>query len=104
MPVWMRGRLALARALPQASMSRGHGARKGADGGSLDLAADQLHRLEVFGRGSGIARLDDVHVQLRQLPGDHEFLAAAQARSGGLLAVPQGGVEYGYFFRHGVVH
>ena len=68
--------------------------------GPVDLLADQLHGLEVFGRRVGIAGLDDVHAQLRQLPGDHELLAAAQARARGLLAIAQRGIEYGYFFGH----
>ena len=62
--------------------------------------ADELDGLEIFGRGVGIAGLDDVDVQLRQLPGDHELLAAAEARAGGLLAVSQRGIEYGYFIGH----
>ena len=81
-----------------------HGAGERADGGPLNLAANQLDGLEVFGRRVGIARLDDVHVQQRQLSGDGELLAAPQARSGGLFSVSQGSVEYGDFFRHGVVH
>ncbi len=78
----------------------GHGARQGADRRALDLLRDALDGLEIFGRRGGIAGLDHVHVQPRQLRGDRELLPASQAGSGGLLAVAQGGVEYRYFFGH----
>ncbi len=52
-------------------------AGKSADGRSLDLLTDELDGLEVFRRRRRVARLDHVDVQLRQLPGDHELLAAA---------------------------
>ena len=82
----------------------GYRTREGADGGSPDFAADHLHGFEIFGRGVRIAGLDHIHIQLRQLPGDDEFLPASQAGAGGLFSVPQCRVEYGYFFRHGLVH
>ena len=100
MPVWMRGRLALARALPQASISSGTARERAQIVGPSISCADQLDGLEIFGRRGGIAGLDDVDVQPRQLPGDHELLPAAQARAGGLLAVAQRGVEDGYFIGH----
>ena len=78
----------------------GHGARKGADGRAFDFLRDEPDGLEIFRRGRRIAGLDDVHVQLRQLPGDDEFLAAAEARAGGLLAISQRGIEYRYFLGH----
>ena len=63
---------------------RGHGAGERADRGSLNLPANQLYGLEILGRRIGIARLDHVHFQLRQLPGDDQLLAASQAGSGSL--------------------
>jgi hypothetical protein len=56
--------------------------------------------LEVFRRRRRITGFDDVHIQPGQLPGDGEFLAASEAGAGGLLAVPQRGIEYGNFFGH----
>ena len=98
MPVWMRGRRALASALPQASISTATARDKRADSGAFDFPRDQLHGLEIFGRRAGIAGFDDVHVQQRQLSRDGEFFPAAQPRAGRLFAVTQGGIEYGYFF------
>ena len=91
---------ALASALPQASMSLGHGAGKGADRGPLDLARRSVDGLEILRRRGGISGLDHVHVERRQLPGDDELLPASKARAGRLFAVPQGGVEHRYFFGH----
>jgi len=60
-----------------------------------------LHGFETFRRRRGIAGFDDVHFQARQLAGDHELLPAAQPRAGGLLTIPQRGVEYGDSIGHG---
>ena len=43
--------------------------------GPLTCSAIELGGLELRGRGDGKARLDDVHAQHRELPGDLEFLA-----------------------------
>src|ERR1019366_5632637 len=75
----------------------GYGPGERADRGSLDLPADPLHRLEILGRRVRITRLDHIHVQQRQLPGDDQFLTASQARASSLLAVSPCGVEYRYF-------
>ena len=98
------GTLALGQSFAAGLDVGGDGTRERADGGPLDLAANQLHGLEILGRGVRIARFDHVHVQLCQLPGEDEFLAAPQAGSGGLFSVSQGGVEYRDFFRHDVAH
>src|ERR1022692_4904416 len=85
----MRGRLPLASAFPQASISDGTARDKAQiTGPSISCASsctaskssgdfEQLHGFEVFRRRRGIAGFDDVHVQPRQLPGDHELLPAA---------------------------
>jgi hypothetical protein len=56
-----------------------------------------LDGLGIFGGGAGIAGLDDIHMEQRQLPGDGEFLPAAKPGAGRLFAVSQSGVEYRYF-------
>ena len=60
----------------------------------------QLNGFEIFGRRAGITGFDHVDVQPRQLPGDHELLAAAEARAGGLLAIAQRRVEDSDFVGH----
>ena len=97
MPVWIRGRFALARALPQASMSLGHGPRQRANHRPFDLLRDQLDGLEIARRRIGISRLDNVDLKPRQLPGQGHLVARSQARPGRLFAVSQCRVEHRYF-------
>ena len=73
------------------------GPGEGANSGSGNFGRDPLDGRGVLGGGAGIAGFNHVHVQCRELPGDGEFLAAAQACSGSLFAIAQGGVEYGNF-------
>ena len=77
-----------------------NGARQGADRGSFNFLRDQPNSLEIFGRRRGIAGLDDVDLEPRQLPGDGQLLAASEAGSGRLLAISQGRVKDRYFFGH----
>ncbi len=55
----------------------------------LDRGRDRAHRLEVARRCNGEARLDDVHVQARNLPGHLHLLFHPHARAGTLLPVAQ---------------
>ncbi len=77
-----------------------HRAGQGADDGALDLAGDELHGLEVLRRRGRIARLDDVDVQPRQLPGDGQLLPASETGAGRLLAISQRRVEYSHLIGH----
>ena len=94
--VWMRGRSASRTASHARSTSVGIGARQAGDHGSMDLAGDRLHGLEVAGRGDREARLDDVDAQARELVGDLELLGRVQRDARRLLAVAQRGVEDQY--------
>ncbi len=71
----------------------GDGARETADGRPVDLLRDLADGLEVVGRGCGIAGFDHVDLEQGELAGDGEFLFAAEARSGRLFTVSEGGVE-----------
>ena len=59
----------------------------------LDRPGDRLHRLEVARRSDREARLDNVHVQPRQLSCDLHFFLQAHAGARTLLAVSQRRVE-----------
>ena len=83
----MRGRGALASALPQASISLATARDSAQMAGPSISRAISCDGFEVLRRRVRIAGFDDVHVQLRQLPGDRDFLAASQAGAGGLFAV-----------------
>ena len=72
-------------------------------GGDLrppDLPGHGFHRFEVPPGGEGKPGLDDVHVQELQLPGNLQLFVHIEAGPGGLLAVPERGVEDIYFFGH----
>jgi hypothetical protein len=43
--------------------------------------------------GGGEARLDDIHAQAFQLPGDADLLVLGHGGAGALLAVAQSGIE-----------
>ena len=60
---------------------------------ALHLACDQRDRLEVARRGEREARLDDVHVEPRELLRDLELVLDREADACRLLAVAEGGVE-----------
>ena len=55
---------------------------------------DPADALEVVGRGSGEARFHDVDAERGQGGGHADLLVGGHGEAGGLLAVPQGGVEY----------
>src|SRR5579871_135658 len=59
----------------------------------LDEAADGLDGLEVTRRGDGKSRLDDVHAEALQLPGDLQFLLDIQGSPRRLLPIAQCGVK-----------
>ena len=52
-----------------------------------------LHRLEVAGRGSGEAGLDNIDVEPFELARDRDLLLDVHGRAGRLLAVAERGVE-----------
>ena len=70
--------LGVAHRLPGAVDVGGVGTRQAGDHGSMDLAGDRLHGLEVAGRGDREARLDDVDAQARELVGDLELLGRVE--------------------------
>jgi hypothetical protein len=76
-----------------------HAARQPRDAALLDFRGDFLHRLEVARRRRREARLDDVHVQLLQLPRHLQLLVQAHARAGALLPVAQRRVENNHVIR-----
>src|SRR5216683_150061 len=64
-----------------------------ADDRSFDLAGNRLHRLEVAGRGDGEAGFDNVHAKVLERMSHFQLLGKVHAGPGGLLAVPQRGIE-----------
>src|SRR3990172_612909 len=74
--------------------------RKPGHNGSLDFPGDRLDGLEIPRGGGGETRLDDVHPQRRELPGDLHLLLLRQFRPRHLFPVPQCRVEDEYPFRH----
>jgi len=72
------------------------GAGQPGDDGAIRRAyflGDALDGQQVVRAGGREARLDDVHAQAGQLPGDFQLLGAGQAGAGRLLAVAQGRVK-----------
>ena len=87
MNVWIRFFLAGAMALPAASISprwRGPGPRSS---GPLTCSATSFVASNCAGEETGKARLDDIHAEHRELPGDLELLRDRHGRPGRLLAV-----------------
>ncbi len=78
----------------------GKGPGQAGDLRAPDLPGHGLHRVEVPRGGEGKPGLDDVHVEEFQLPGNLQFLVHIEIGPGGLLPVPQGGIEDIYFFGH----
>ena len=74
----------------------GNAACQRRDGGSAHLPGDGGDRIEVAGRACGESRLDDVHAEPFELPGDLHLLVQRQADPRRLLAVAQRGVEDQY--------
>ena len=93
MKVWIRGRLAALTALAQTSMSFLMARARPVDHRLFEGLGDFAYRLEIARGGHGKSRFDDVHAQLFQLDGDLHFFLGVQAGAGGLLPVPQRGVE-----------
>ena len=63
------------------------GARQAQHDGRRDQFGDPPNRLEVALRRRGEPGLDHVHVQLFELPGDHDFLLDVHGRTGRLFSV-----------------
>ena len=70
---------------------------------SFDLASNRLHCFEVAGRGNGEAGLDNVHAEVLERMRHFQLLGKVHAGPGGLLAVPQRGIEndQAVVLRHG---
>jgi hypothetical protein len=71
---------------------------KAADVGGQPFGRHHPHRLEVAPGGYWKTGLDDVDTELVELPGDGDLLLRGQGDAGGLLTIPEGGVEYPDFF------
>src|SRR5213594_4018059 len=67
----------------------------------FDHARNRLHRLEIAVRRSREARLDHIDAHALQLPRNAQLLLLGHRRTGTLLAVAHGGVEYDQSFFHG---
>jgi hypothetical protein len=67
--------------------------RQGRDHGPAHFGGDLPHAAVVALGGRGEPRLDDVHAERVELPGESELLLGGETVAGGLLAVAQGGVE-----------
>ena len=71
----------------------GIAARKSANDWAEIAVSDSLDRLEVAGRGGRKPGLYDVDLKLGKSLRYPQFLPESHAATGGLLAIPQGGVE-----------
>jgi len=75
-----------------------HDPGKAAYLGRETLRRNPPHRLEIAPGRYWKASLDDVDAELVELPGDDDLLLRGQRDAGGLLTIPEGGVENSYFF------
>ena len=69
------------------------GSRQTADDGPADFFGDALEGRKLGRRAHRKAGLDDVHAQPFKLVRDLELLVGGHGGSGGLFAVPEGGIE-----------
>ena len=69
------------------------GAREADHGRPGDGLGDSMHRLEIAGRRSREAGLDDIDAEALELARDRELLLDVHGAAGRLLAVAQRGVE-----------
>ena len=97
----MAGPASLAKDLTAGLDIRRDRARKRTDHWALNLLRDQANGFGIFWRGRGVTSLDHIDAQLRQLPGNHELLAAAQTGTGGLLSISESRVKNSYLVGHG---
>jgi hypothetical protein len=75
-----------------------HDPGEAADLGREPLGRHHPHRLKIPPGGYGKPGLDDVDAELVELPGDDDLLLRGQGDAGGLLTIPEGGVENSNFF------
>ena len=68
------------------------------DDGALDLLGNPGDGLKVAGGAEGESSLNDIDTQLVELVGDLYLLVDVQGGARGLFPVPEGRIEYHYFF------